>query len=145
MSIPKHSVEQTYDYEVFRHVYSHDIPSETLTFDLVDGGTFKANKSDVFNAFCLMTSEDFLLLTTEINDRESANEEMHELYARIADGDTELNTIYEYGRVCRVYARHDTTVRMVRDQIIDKVGWESWVHSLRIYESMTGTHREWIS
>ena len=144
MSIAKHNVEQSYDCEMFRHVWSHDIPSETLMFDLVDGGTFEANKEDVFNAFCLMSSEDFLMLTTEINDREDANEKMHELYKRIADGDKELNTIYEYGRVCRLYARHDTTVRVVRDQIIEKVGWKSWVRSLRIYESMTGTPREWI-
>lgn len=145
MSIPKHNVEQVYDYEMFRNVWSHDLPTKELCFTLLNGATFEANKTDVFNAFCLMSSEDFLLLTTEINDREDASEKMHELYERIADGDTDLNTIYEYGRVCRVYARHDTTVRMVRDQIIDKVGWESWVHSLRIYESMTGTPREWIS
>lgn len=114
------------------HIYS-DLNSDTIEIVLMDCGTATLTRVEMGTVMCTLSSDIFYELVEAINKRNKLEIERDAMYDSVKCGDTEMlydlcQTNYEYGRACeRAYN--------LREFIIDKIGFQNWVNTTRVYEA----------
>ena len=119
---------------------------ETLTFELNDGGEYQLTQSELWTAFNVLASDEFDILTNYINRREDAWQEAHDAYnLMVKDECYDMQALYEYGGYMKDYGRYNALVDSMCGRIMELVGYDAWVNACKMYESLTGIPREWLS
>lgn len=138
----KHNVKNI-TFGVFEHMKVNR-DNNGFDFELIDGGTHTVSFDEMSSVFAVLTCVDFGVLLNLINEREDTEETMHDMFNETFDKSVAVN-FYEYGNVCQRYGSLRERVFYERNYLKERYGWETWVSACRVYESLSGTPREWIS
>lgn len=140
----KHTVSNI-TFDMLRHVHVNANDHDVFMFELIDGGIHEVPADQLGDVFKVLTSVEFGTLLNYINKREDTEEKMHDMFNNTLENGPIETDLYEYGSVCMRYGSLRETVVYERDYLKERFGWNLWVSACRVYESLTGTPREWIS
>lgn len=119
---------------------------ERVEFGLIDGGVFYLNMEELWTAFNVLASDEFDVLTSHINCREDAWKDAQDAYLlMVGNEECTPKALYEYGECMKNYGRYAALVASMYSHIVNMVGHDAWVNACRMYESITGIPREWLS
>lgn len=121
-----------------------------IRFLLNEDGEYTLNASEFYSAFNWLFSIEFRELIEAINRRENAIAnalEYEEAMFVAAKNGTPLTDqqIYDALAAERDLGFHKGICHEKREQIIEQCGWGVYIDVVHLYETFTGTPREWVA
>lgn len=132
------------------YVTNLDINHE-MEFELLEDGTYTLDAGEFYDAFNILFSSEFAELLDSINKREKHNyagrKAENLLYSSHSEGKllTDREGLYDAIHAIRTAGFYDGKTIELKERIIQQCGWHVFIDVCRLYESFTGTPREWVN
>lgn len=121
-----------------------------MEFELIEDGKFKLESYDFYDAFQLLFSNEMLEFIKLANKRNEFNSDYRELYNQTSqlmrDGNSITEqTLYDITVKAKFYGILSGRCEEMKNAIIDRTSWLTWINASKLYEVFTGTYREWLN
>lgn len=122
-----------------------------IEFELLEGGSYTLDAGEFYDAFNILFSGEFAELLETINRREKANytgrKAENLLYSSHSEGKllTDREGLYDAIHAIRTAGFYQGRSIELKERIIQQCGWPVFIDVCRLYESFTGTPREWVN
>jgi hypothetical protein len=124
------------------HVYT-SLEDNNIEFTLMDGGSYTLTRDELFDAMQIVCSGEFDSLCTSINRREELIEAVNNLYCDVV-ANQDKDSVYDLYHNSKLLGKYGERVRQIRESIIDRVSFNTWVNATRVYETLYQIPRDWL-
>jgi hypothetical protein len=124
------------------HVYGQ-LEADNIEFTFMDGASYILTKDELFNAMQVICSGEFDSLCKSINRREDLYETVNNLYCDVVDNQNK-DSIYDLYHNSKLLGKYGERAHRIRESIINRVSFNTWVTATRVYETLYQIPREWL-